>query len=470
MTYLQKSIHEFPCPNGRIRLGRRVRLAWKVHDALTFPVAASTRRHAASRRRKPEFGELKMEAFFKVKEPAEVFHIIDRFSPAGEETIRLEDAMGRILSRDLIAGEDLPAFFRSAMDGYAVRAKDTYGAGENLPALLDVVGEVVMGKIPGMVVGEGQAVRISTGGMLPEGADGVVMVEYAHPLDEKSLEVTRTISPLENVIQPGDDIRKDATVLKKGHRLRPQDLGLMAGLGQGTTSVYRTPRVAILSTGDEIVPIHEVPRPGQVRDINRYSLGGFCHRLKVEPIYLGLCADKFEDLKAMVQEGLDEADTVWISGGSSVGVRDLTLKVFETLPDFELLVHGISISPGKPTILGRSGRKPVIGLPGHVASALVVAEVFLSRLILRLSGGSNSFADLHKEVEAELSRNMESTPGREDYVRVKLIQNHDGIFIAEPVFGKSGLISTLVESDGLLRIELNREGLYKGQKVKVLLF
>jgi len=410
-----------------------------------------------------------MEAFFKVKKPEEVFRIIDRFSPTGEETIGLDEAMGRILSRDVIAREDLPGFFRSAMDGYAVRAKDTYGASENLPALVDVSGEVEMGQIPGTTVREGQAVRISTGGMLPEGADGVVMVEYAHPLDEKSLEITRTISPLENVIQPGDDIRKDTTVLKKGHRLRPQDLGLMAGLGEATASVHRTPKVAIISTGDEIVPIGEAPRPGQVRDINRYSLGGFCLRAKAEPIYLGLCADNFEDLKAMVQEGLHRADTVWISGGSSVGVRDLTLEVFETLPHFELLVHGISISPGKPTILGLSGPKPVVGLPGHVASALVVAEVFLSRLILRLSGCSNSFAGLHNVVEAELSRNIESAPGREDYVRVKLLEKN-GSFIADPVFGKSGLISTLVESDGLLRIELNREGLYKGQKVKVLLF
>ena len=409
-----------------------------------------------------------MEYFFKVKKPDEVFEILDQFGPSGEETTLLEDGLGRVVSRDVISPEDLPGFSRATVDGYAVRAKDTFGASESLPALLEITGEALMGERPGMVVKAGQAVKISTGGMLPEDADGVVMVEYCNLLDKETLEVGRAVSPLENVIQPGDDFKEGAPVLKKGRRLRAQDLGVMAGLGISEISVYQRPRVGIISTGDEIVSIDTSPMPGQVRDINSYSLGAFCRRIGAESEYLGLCPDDFDSLRGMVENGLGQADTVWISGGSSVGTRDLTLKVFETLPDFELLVHGISISPGKPTIIGRVGSQPVIGLPGHVASALVVAEIFLTRLIAGLSGLGDFSSVFQGRVEAELSRNIESAGGREDYIRVKLIEK-EGTLIAEPIFGKSGLISTLVDADGLIRIDINTEGLYQGQRVQVAL-
>ncbi|MDY6972275.1 MAG: molybdopterin molybdotransferase MoeA [Thermodesulfobacteriota bacterium] len=410
----------------------------------------------------------KMEYFFKVKKPDEVFEIIDQFGPSGEETTTLEDALGRVVSRNVISPEDLPGFLRSTVDGYAVRAKDTFGAAESLPALFEISGEALMGESPGIEVGPGQAAKISTGGMLPQGADGVVMVEYCDLLDKESLEVGRAVSPLENVIQPGDDFRKGACVLKMGHKLRAQELGVLAGLGISEDSVFRRPKVGIISTGDEIVPIDTAPLPGKVRDINSYSLGACCRRMGAETEHLGLCPDDFDSLRNMVASGLGRADTIWISGGSSVGTRDLTLKVFETLPDFELLVHGISISPGKPTIIGRAGSQAVIGLPGHVASALVVAEIFLTRLIERLSGLKDFSRVFRGSVEAELSRNIESASGREDYIRVKLVKKEETL-IAEPVFGKSGLISTLVEADGLIRIDVNTEGLYQGQRVQVLL-
>jgi len=407
-----------------------------------------------------------MESFFKVKRPDEVFKIIEQFGPSGEETVSLQDAFNRVLSQDMVSKEDLPHFSRSVVDGYAVRAGDIFGASESLPALLEITGEVLMGQVSVTSLGQGQAVKISTGGMLPENADSVVMKEHCHLLDEKTLEVSRAVSPLENVIQTGDDYKKGATVLKKGHLLRPQDVGLLAGLGEAFVSVYTRPKVAIISTGDEIVSVDEKPGPGQVRDINRYTLGAFCRRVGADPVYMGLCTDDFETLKALVQTGLGHSDTVWISGGSSVGTRDLTLKVFETLRAFELLVHGISISPGKPTIIGKSGLKPLIGLPGHVASALVVAEVFLTSLVLRLSGQTASPPGFQINVECVLARNIESASGREDYVRVKLIQKGETLF-AEPLFGKSWLISTLVEADGLIRIDMNTEGLYEGQKVNV---
>ena len=407
--------------------------------------------------------------FFKVKTSEEVLEILEGFGPSEEETVSLEKALGRVLSRDIVSPEDLPGFHRSSMDGYAVRARDTFGAAESLPAFLEVTGEVIMGREPNMSVGSGQAVKISTGGMLPEGADGVVMVEYCHLLDEKTIEVSRTISLLENVIQPDDDFKRGSTVLERGSVLRPQDLGVMAGLGISQVSVHKRPRVAIVSTGDEVIPIGQRPKQGQVRDINSYTLGAFCRQAGAEPIIMGLAPDNFEQLKEMVGRGLKEADTVWISGGSSVGTRDLTLKVFESFDNMELLVHGISISPGKPTIIARIGSRAIFGLPGHTASAMVVAEVFLTPFLSGLSGNRNFSRGVYDHVEAELGRNIESASGREDYVRVKLI-NRGGKLTVDPIFGKSGLISTLVEADGLLRVDRNTEGLYKGQKVTVMIF
>jgi len=410
-----------------------------------------------------------MEAFFKLKTPEEVFHIIGGFSPVGEETVSLEDALDRVLSIDLTAPEDLPDFFKSTMDGYAVQARSTFGATESMPALLEITGEVSMGEAGNIAVKTGQAVKIPTGGMLPDGADGVVMVEYCSHLDERTLEISRAISPLENTIQPGDDFKKGAVILPKGRRLRPQDLGVLAGLGFTRVPVFLRPKVAILSTGDEMVPVSEAPGPGQVRDINRYTLGALCRNMGAAPVYMGICSDHFEPLREMVAKALSSADALWISGGSSVGTRDFTLKVFETLADFELLVHGISLSPGKPTIIGRTGAKPVIGLPGHPASALVVAEVFMTRLLRTLSGNREARNGVHTVKQAILTRNIPSSGGREDYVRVRL--KKDGKRLkAIPIFGKSGLISTLVEADGLVRIDMNTEGLYEGDEIDVMLF
>jgi molybdopterin molybdotransferase len=410
-----------------------------------------------------------MDSFFKVKTVQEVLEIAASFDPVGDEATHLPEAFGRVLSEDVSSPEDLPSFPRSAMDGYAVRARDTYGASEGLPALLKVAGEISMGRSPERVVGPGEAVRISTGGMLPDGADAVVMIEYGHLMDERTLEVVRPVSPLENVIQPGDDFREKECVLSRGHRLRAQDLGVLAGLGLGMVRVFRRPRIGIISTGDEVVPMASHPGPGQVRDINTYTLSAFCQGLGAVPMILGLCPDRLDPLKALVTQGLAQSDSVWISGGSSVGTRDLTLQVLEGLPDFELLVHGISISPGKPTIMGRCGRKPVVGLPGHAASALIVAEVIMAPLVSRLSG-ETELTDRHCGlVKARLSRNVESAPGREDYVRVRLSREGDQV-VAEPIFGKSGLISPLVEAHGLIRIDMNTEGLYQGDMVSVIPF
>jgi len=405
--------------------------------------------------------------FFKVKKTEEVLEIIDGFGPVGNASVPLERAFGRILCRDIVSPEDLPGFPRSSMDGYAVRAKDTFGATESLPAFLDVSGEVLMGQVPKAKVNPGQAVRISTGGMVPEGADSVVMIEYCHVLDEKTIEVSRALSPQENIIQFNDDIKKEARVLARGSVLRPQDLGAMAGLGISEAPVYKKPRIAILSTGDEVIPVNQSPGPGQVRDINTHTLSAFCEQRGAEPIPLGLCPDDFDKLRELVEQGLREADSVWISGGSSVGTRDLTVKVFESFDPMEILVHGISISPGKPTIIARSGSRAIFGLPGHTASAMVVAEVFLTPFLAKLAGKVNPFKGGHGIIKAKLSRNIESASGRDDYIRVRLIKAGEG-WVAEPIYGKSGLISTLVEADGLVRVDRNTEGLYANQIVQVM--
>jgi len=407
--------------------------------------------------------------FFKVKTTEEVLEILQQFPPVGEEKVSLPESFGRVLSSDIVSGEDLPGFLRSSMDGYAIRARDSFGATESLPALFEVIGEVKMGEVPGFRVGQSQAVKIPTGAMLPDGADSVVMVEYCHVLDERTLEISRAVFPQENVIQPQDDYRKGQRVLPKGQRLRPQDLGVLASLGILEISAFKKPRVAIISTGDEVITVDKKPQPGQVRDINTYTLSAFCRQLWAEPVVLGLCGDSFEQVRSMLERGLSLADTVWISGGSSVGTRDLTLKVFESIQELEVLVHGISISPGKPTIIARKGSCAVIGLPGHAASAMVVAEVFLRPFMQRLSGELHTAPEAGGEVEARLSRNVESASGRDDFIRVRL-EKKDGDWIAVPIFGKSGLISTLVDSDGLIRIDRNSEGLYEGDTVRVFLF
>jgi molybdopterin molybdotransferase len=295
------------------------------------------------------------------------------------------------------------------------------------------------------------------------------MIEYCHPLDQKTIEVARAASPLENVILPDDDFKKGALLLERGSPLRPQDVGLLAGMGLTRIPVYRRPKVAIISTGDEVIPVHERSEAGKIRDINSYTMTAFCQEAGADPLMLGLCPDDSNRLKELVLQGLDTADTAWISGGSSVGTRDITLNVLESLDQMELLVHGISISPGKPTIIAQIGSRAVFGLPGHTASAMVVAQIFLAPFLNRLSGVSAPHGSRTIKVEAELTRNIESASGREDYIRVTC-HRKNGRLRVEPLFGKSGLISTLVKAHGLVRVNRDSEGLYEGQKVEVLIW
>lgn len=408
-----------------------------------------------------------MKPFFQVKTPEEIFKLLELFPPLGREFLPLEKALNRVLAEGISSPEDLPHFDRATMDGYAVRARDTFGASESIPALLTVTGEITMGREARDPIQPGQCRRIATGGMLPPGADAVVMVEQTQGLDGQTIEVFKSVSPLDHVIQIGDDLRRGRPVLPPGRRLRPQDLGLLAGLGVLQVPVYRSPHVAVISTGDEIVPIDQQPPPGRVRDINAFTLPALVREAGGIPEFLGLCGDDFEDLREKCRQGLEHFDVVLISGGSSVGSRDFTLEVIGSFPGAEILAHGISISPGKPTILARVGPKVLWGLPGHTASAMVVFSIFVKPCLNHLEGERP--APIRPGLKARLTRNLASAQGRDDYIRVALHPGPEG-WEAEPILGKSGLISTLVRSDGLIRIDRFTEGLEKGEWVEVILF
>jgi molybdopterin molybdotransferase len=407
--------------------------------------------------------------FFKVTSLERVLELVRTFPCVTDEVLPLDQCVGCILSRDIVSEIDLPEFNRATMDGYAVQARSTFGASESMPALFRIVGAVEMGEVPTVSVRPGEAVRIATGGMLPDGADSVVMIEHAQALDEHTLEVFKSSVPLQHVIEIGEDFRREEQILPKGSRIRPQEMGVLAALGQTHVSVYRQPTVAIISSGDEIVPIEETPSLSQLRDVNAYTLAGLIRLSGGIPLYLGIARDNFDELHSLCKNALAESDMVLISGGSSVGSRDFTMEVIQALPAAEILVHGVSISPGKPTILATSEQKPIWGLPGQVTSTMVVFQVMVRPMLEKIGGLSEDRLVAEREVSAVLSRNMASVQGREDYVRVKLVRRENQIY-AEPILGKSGLIHTMVKADGLIKIDMNSEGLDKGTPVSVILF
>ena len=409
-----------------------------------------------------------MKGFFKVQTPEQLYKKMDRFKPLSFEKIRIEQSLHRVLSEDIISPINLPEFRRSTVDGFALNAKDTYGVSEKNPSILQVIGEIPMGQISDIEVKEGEVVKVATGGMVPRGADAVEMLEYTEWVDAHTLHVFKTISPLENVIQVGEDVKAGEVILSRGQLIRPQDIGLMAGIGRTDARVFLRPKVAVISSGDEIVAIEEVPKPGEVRDINRYTVVSMVEEIGGIPVFLGIARDRFDDVKEKIELGLKEADMVIITGGSSVGTLDLTGEVLQTFPGTEILGHGVSIRPGKPTLLADVNGKPFVGLPGHPVSAMVIFHFFCKPILRILSGSSREWVWHQMRIKAKAARNIPSVPGREDYVRVKL-EEKDGNFLAHPVFGKSGAISNLVRANGLIRIGINEEGLEEGEEAEVIL-
>ncbi|MFH1216647.1 MAG: gephyrin-like molybdotransferase Glp [Pseudomonadota bacterium] len=411
-----------------------------------------------------------MKGFFNLISSQQFTNLFADFKSLAGERIPLAEGLGRVLAENVLAAESLPPFSRSTMDGYAVRARDTFGCSESEPALLSVSGEITMGKSGRAIsLKPGETARIWTGGELAEKSDAVVMIEYTNQIDDSTIEIFRAVAPGENVIQAGDDFRQGAPVMARGHRLRPQDLGVLAGLGITEIPVTRKPLVGIISTGDELVEPHRPPGPGQIRDINSTTLTGLVLEAGGIPVPLGIIRDSFDDMLQACRAAIDKpVDMLLLSGGSSVGKKDFTLAVFQELDQTEILAHGVSIRPGKPTIFARRDNCALFGLPGHVASAMVVFYLFVRPLILTMCGAQQTNL---QRITATTGEQIPSAIGREDYVRVKL-HYLPGNFspFAHPVYGKSGLLKPLVTSDGLLKIGRDCEGLDKGEQAEVLLF
>jgi len=410
------------------------------------------------------------QTFFKVVTPQEALRALLQVSPVGTERIPTVRARTRVLAEDLYSSVDLPHFHRAAMDGYAVRAKDTFGASQSLPAYLKLAGVVEMGKEATRPLEAGEAVRISTGGMMPPESDAVVMVEHTDETEAGLVEIHRGVSPWKNVIQIGDDIKKGELVFQRGRRLRAHDLGALTGVGIFSLLVYVRPRIGLISTGDEIVDADTDPKPGQVRNINQHSLAGLIEESGAELRDWGVIRDDKDQLIRAIGEALECSDLVLLSGGSSMGAKDIALEAILSFPDSEFIFHGISVSPGKPTIFAKACGKPIVGLPGYPVSALVIFDLFAAPVIRKIGGeemtGMNQFA---KTLRATLKTNIASQVGREDYVRV-ILERDSERWLATPLPTKSGAIFTLVKADGMVRIDLNQDGLEQGEEVEVILF
>jgi len=465
-----------------------------------------------------------MKPFFQVQTLEEVHERAASVPPLPGERLPLDRALGRTLAHHLTAPHDLPGFARSTMDGYAVISQDTFGASETSPAYLHLAGHVPMGAAPDFPLEPGQCGRIGTGGMLPRGADAVVMVEYTRSLEsgrkrrpvrrtepgapsERPLarseegayraicdrratppealrgvhgdaecepvgalvEVTRPVAPGGHVVGPTDDAQEGQVLLPGGQVLQPPDVGLLAALGVDQPEVRRRPRVGIISSGDEVVLLTQSPAPGQVRDVNSYSLSAQVRQAGGEPRPLGLVTDRMEDLCAAVERSMESDDLTLLSGGSSVGTRDLTAQVFDSFAGSRLLVHGVSVAPGKPFIWAQAGGHHLLGLPGQVTSCIIAFHLFVEPLMERMLGrAALPFARFGRR-RARLASALPASPGRETFIRVRLCREGEG-WVAEPLFGKSGLLRTLIAAQGLVRVPLGHEGMDAGSPVTVLLF
>jgi len=380
------------------------------------------------------------------------------------EEVEASRAPGRVIAGDIVAPEDVPGFDRSGMDGFAVRASDTFAASEGLPVYLELTGEVPMGRATAIEVAPQEAVRISTGGVMPEGSDAVVMVENTEVSGE-TVEVVKGVAPGENVIRKDEDIARGALLFPSGQVLGPAQVGALVALGITEVSVYRLPVVGIISTGNELVPPSETPGPGQVRDVNSTALAASVVRAGCLARTYGIAADEFGVLLEVSRRVLDECDALIISGGSSMGVRDLTVDILDRLGPPGTLAHGIYLKPGKPTLIAVCDGKPALGLPGNPASALTVFEEVMAPVLAALRGEIKRGAGA-RTVQAILERSVASATGRLELVPVSLGLEGE-LLKATPIQGKTNLIGTLARADGNVRILEGCEGIERGERVTV---
>jgi len=417
------------------------------------------------------------QKFLDLKSIEQFWKIVEKklgIKPNKKEMINFKESINSILAQDIKATENLPAFDRSTVDGYAVKSQDIQGVSQSLPTYLNLIGSIKMGEKADLEIEDGQAAYIPTGAMLPKGADCVVMVEQTENISDHMVEIYQTAGVGENIIKKGEEIKKGEVILKKGHRIRPRDMGIFAGLGITEFAVYKKPSVAIISTGDELVEPEEKMKFGEIRDINTYTISYLLSEINAEVTQVGIIEDTYEKLKSSIEKYLDY-DLILVSGGSSAGLKDVTVDVINELGEPGVLVHGLKVKPGKPTILGKINNTPIMGLPGHPGSAWIIANKFVLPLVKLLSGQydvNNVRKNINKEdiiQPAILSRNISSDKGREEIIPV-LIEEKEGEKFAKPLLGKSSFMRIFIESDGYLEIEAAKEGIEKGQKVNVYLF
>ena len=396
----------------------------------------------------------------KVLEVSEAETLVRSLSPrlTREETVPLALLPGRVSAADVLCPEDVPAFPRSTMDGWAVIAENVFGAGDASPVWLDPVGEVKMGKPADFSLADGECAAIPTGGMLPANATGVVPVEYTER-DPEAVLVYKGVSPYENVVRVGDDVKKGAVLLPAFTRLSPSHVGVLAAAGITETRVLARPKVGVISTGNELLPPGAPLPPGRVRDVNSSLLEAWLRVNGCEPVSYGIVPDEASPFTAALKRAADENDLVLVSGGSSAGEADLTARVLSDLGTVR--AHGLAMKPGKPTVIGNIGAVPVFGLPGHPAACYFVAEALVRVCIEALSGAALP----RRRVAAVLSENVGSNHGREEFLCVRL-ENANAV----PVYGKSGVLSQLSCSSGYVRIPRDAEGYTKGTAVTVTLF
>ena len=392
--------------------------------------------------------------------------ILDNFKNYKLETelVHILDAVDRTLAVDVISNINVPEFNRSTVDGYGIIVEDSYGATETIPSILNILGEVKMGKISNIKIKPGQTIYIPTGAMIPEGVTGVIMVENTEKMGGDTLLLNKPISKGENMVFIGDDIKKDEIALEKGRVINAEVVGTLAALGISEVQVYKKPRFYIISTGDEIIDIDEKLIPGKIRDINSYTLQILVEKSGGEVVGRTIVRDDYKLLRQEVEKALDISDIVLISGGSSVGTRDYTDKVIKSFDGAGVLAHGLSIKPGKPTIIGDCNGKLVMGLPGHPVSSIVVFKALIEYYMDKKLGNNR----ILPSIMAIMEYNFPSSPGRETYQMVKL-KYDNGKYYASPTHGKAGMISLLSQSQGYIVIKLHEEGIYKGEKRQVFL-
>ena len=419
---------------------------------------------------------LKVDKIEEVRDKLKIYFDTEGFYPPSE-AVMLRDAVGRYLAAEICSDTDIPQFTRSVVDGFAVVAKDTYGTGESAPVFLDVVGTVAMGKPCEIRLEPGQAAYIPTGGMLPEGSDAVVMIEHTEYLDETTIAVYKPVAPNSGLMNQGDDFKKGQLLFRRGRRITVKDVGMFAAIGKDQVSVFKKPRVSILSTGDEIIDIAETPKPGQVRDINSFTIAAFAEATGAAVRFIEKVPDVKHQLRSALEDALAESDIVLLSGGSSAGNKDMTAEIIDSIGKPGVVTHGIAMKPGKPTIIGiietqepvtgKKRNKLVVGLPGHPMAAIVAYDVIVNDFMKK-----HCFCNEEEPIRltARITENIHTGDGRETYQLVSLKRNSpEAEWIAEPIHAKSGSISQLMLADGYVRIPSLSEGVKINSSVEVTL-